>query len=168
MWSYHWQSKYTVVLMPLQEWTYNNPWYTLEYYRNYYFRNWNTCSKWGLPPFPSPHLTTNGYLYCQKQLSNLDGHCHCWLDLHKYGAMNIDNDNICNDDGCSGTTHSYIEQTRSDDFIPLVIETYGCLHSHFDSFFTTYAQTTIARHQQSFLIPLMFVSYYGQRVSITL
>jgi hypothetical protein len=31
-------------------------------------------------------------------------------------------------------TRSYIEQAPSDDFIPFVIETYGCLHSHFDSF----------------------------------
>lgn len=36
-------------------------------------------------------------------------------------------------------TQSYVEQTPSDNFISLVIETYGCLHSHFDSFFTTYA-----------------------------
>jgi hypothetical protein len=65
-------------------------------------------------------------------------------------------------------TLSYIEQTPSDDFIPLAIEMYGCLHFCFDSFFTAYAQTNIARHQQSSLIPLMFVSYYGQCMSITL
>jgi hypothetical protein len=65
-------------------------------------------------------------------------------------------------------TRSYIEQTPSDDFIPLVIETYGCLHFRFDSFFTAYAQTTIAHHQRSSLVPSMLVSYYGQHMSITL
>jgi len=32
-------------------------------------------------------------------------------------------------------TRSYAEQTLGDDFIFFVIETYGCFHSHFDSFF---------------------------------
>jgi hypothetical protein len=32
-------------------------------------------------------------------------------------------------------TRSYAEQTLGDDFIPLDIEMYGYLHSHFDSFF---------------------------------
>jgi hypothetical protein len=36
-------------------------------------------------------------------------------------------------------TRSYFEQILGDDFIPLVIETYGCLHSHFDSFLITCA-----------------------------
>jgi hypothetical protein len=31
------------------------------------------------------------------------------------------------------------EQTLGDDFILIAIETYGCLHSHFDSFLTTCA-----------------------------
>jgi hypothetical protein len=36
-------------------------------------------------------------------------------------------------------TRSYIAQALGDDFIPLVIETYGCFHSCFDSFLTAYA-----------------------------
>jgi hypothetical protein len=34
-------------------------------------------------------------------------------------------------------TQSYAEQAPSNDFIPLAIETYGCLHSCFDSFLIT-------------------------------
>jgi hypothetical protein len=49
-------------------------------------------------------------------------------------------------------------------FIPLAIETYGCLHSCFNSFFTTCVQATIAYHQRSILIPTMFISYYRQCV----
>jgi hypothetical protein len=40
-------------------------------------------------------------------------------------------------------TQSYVKQTPCNNFIPLAIDTYGCFHSRFDSFFTTYAQTTI-------------------------
>jgi hypothetical protein len=43
-------------------------------------------------------------------------------------------------------TQSYVEQAPCDDFIPLTIETYGCLHSHFDSFMVLWAQTIIVRH----------------------
>jgi len=57
-------------------------------------------------------------------------------------------------------TQSYVKRTPSNDFIPLIIETYGGFHSHFDSFFNACAQTSIARHQWPSLIPFMFVSYY--------
>jgi hypothetical protein len=43
---------------------------------------------------------------------------------------------------------SYIERTPGDDFIPLTIETHGCLHPHFDSFLTSCVQASIVRHQQ--------------------
>ncbi len=87
--------------MPFWEWPYNNPWYTLRYYHNYYFGEWNICLKGGLPPFPSPHLTMNGYPYRHKWFSDFDGRCRCWFDLHKYGVLNINDNNTCNNDGCS-------------------------------------------------------------------
>ncbi len=101
MWSYHWRSTYSFASMPLQEWAYNNPQYTSGYYHDYCFRKWNTCSEGGLPPFPSPHLMTNGYPYHHRRFSNLDGHHHYWPNSYKYGEMNIDNDNKLNNDGCS-------------------------------------------------------------------
>jgi hypothetical protein len=30
VWSYHWQSRYPFALVPLWEWTYDNPWYVLD------------------------------------------------------------------------------------------------------------------------------------------
>jgi hypothetical protein len=65
-------------------------------------------------------------------------------------------------------TQSYAKQTPSNGFIPLAIKTYGCLHSRFDSFLITCAWTIIMRHQQSSLVPSMFISYYRQHVSITM
>ncbi len=61
-----------------------------------------TCSEGGLPPFSLPHSTMNGYPFHQIWLPNFDGCCHCWFDSHKYGVMNIDNNNTCNDDGYLG------------------------------------------------------------------
>jgi hypothetical protein len=80
--------------MPLREWTHNNSRYTSRYYCSYCFRKWNTCLERGLLDFTSPYLTTNGHLL------NFDGCHHYWLDLHIYGATNIDDDNAC-DDGYS-------------------------------------------------------------------
>ncbi len=51
-------------------------------------------------------------------------------------------------------------QGPGDDFIPFTIETYECFHSHFDSFSTVCAHTTIVCNQQSFLVPLDVFFYY--------
>jgi len=109
VWSYHWQSRCPFALMPLREWTYNNPRHTLGYYCNYCFGKWNICLKGSLPPFPSPNLTTSRYSYHQRWLSNFDGRYHYWLNLHRYGAMNIDDNNICNNDDCLGKDIIYVE-----------------------------------------------------------
>ncbi len=99
VWSYHWWFKYPFVLMPMWEWPYNNPWYILQYYHNYCFREWNTCPEWAFPPFPSSHLMTSGYLYHQKWLLDLNGYHYCWSNLHRYDAMSIGDNSSCNDDG---------------------------------------------------------------------
>jgi hypothetical protein len=100
LWSYHWQSEYPFTSMPLHESTYSSPQYISKYYHNYCFGKWNTCSKGGLPPFLLPHLMTSGYPYHKKWLLDLNGHCHYWLNLDRYGATNINDDNTCNNDGC--------------------------------------------------------------------
>jgi hypothetical protein len=65
-------------------------------------------------------------------------------------------------------TQSYVEQAPNNDFIPLAIEMYGCLHFHFHLFLIVCAWTTIMRHQQSSLVPSTFISHYRQHVSIAL
>jgi hypothetical protein len=40
-----------------------SPWCISRYCCSYCFGKWNTCLEGGLPPFPSPHLTTSGYPY---------------------------------------------------------------------------------------------------------
>jgi hypothetical protein len=86
--------------MPLWEWTYNSPFYISKYYCESYFGEWNTCSKGGLPHFPSPHSTSR-CPYHHKRFWNLARCHHCWLDLPRYGVMTIDDDNTCSNDGCS-------------------------------------------------------------------
>ncbi len=88
-------------MVPLRKWMYNSPQHISKYSRNYCFGKWNTCSEGSLPPFPSPHPTMNEYFYHQTWLVNFDGCYHCWLEIHKYSATNINGDNTCNDDGCS-------------------------------------------------------------------
>jgi hypothetical protein len=101
IWSYHWQSKHPFASMLLWELKYNSPWYTLKYYYSYCFEKWNTCSKGGLPPFPSSHSTMGGYPYHKRRFPNLDERHHCWPNSHRYGVASIDNNNTCNDVGCS-------------------------------------------------------------------
>ncbi len=63
-------------------------------------------------------------------------------------------------------TRSYKEQVLGNDFIPFAIETYGCLHFHFDSFLISCVHANIVRHQHTSLIPSMLISYYKQRMLI--
>jgi glutaminase len=63
---------------------------------------------------------------------------------------------------------SYIERTLGNDFIPLAIETYGCLHPHFDSFLTSYVHACITCHQQTSLVASMFIFHSRQQVLIAL
>jgi hypothetical protein len=91
--------RYPFVLVPLREWTYNNPQHTLGYYCSYYSRKWSTCLR-GILPFPFSHSITNGYLSIE-MTSHFDGCCYCWCNSHIYGAVNIDNNNTCNTDGYS-------------------------------------------------------------------
>jgi hypothetical protein len=69
--SYHWQSRYPFVYVPVQEGTYNNPQYISRYYRNYCLGKWNTCLEGDVPPFPLPHLTMNGYFLTPKMIFKL-------------------------------------------------------------------------------------------------
>ncbi len=168
MWSYHWWSRYPFTSMPMWEWTYYRPQYTSKYYCSYCLGQWNTSFQGGFPPFPSPHLTMNEYPYHKKQLSNLDAHRHCWPDSHIYGAMNINDDHTCNNDGCS-RKDTIIRWANTKQWLhSYCYWSYGCFHSCFDSVMTACAQTTIVCHQRSFLVPLMLVSYYWQCVSIAL
>jgi hypothetical protein len=65
-------------------------------------------------------------------------------------------------------TQSYTERILGDEFNPLVIETYGCFHFYFDSFFITCAQTTIVCQSMIFFNPFNVIFYYQQCVSIAL
>jgi hypothetical protein len=56
-------------------------------------------------------------------------------------------------------TWSYTKWTLGDDFIPLVRKTYGCFHLNFDSFFISCVHVNITHHQQTSLVPSMFIYY---------
>jgi hypothetical protein len=128
----------------------------------YCFGEWNTCSEGGLPPFPSPNLMMSGYF------SNFDGHHHWWLDLHRYGVVNIDSDNTCSDDGYS----------RKNTILHL-LNTRGWFHSPcywdvwvFSFLFWFLFWCLCTNHYCASLVvffsPPMLIFYYQQRVSIAM
>jgi len=63
---------------------------------------------------------------------------------------------------------SYTKRASRNDFIPLAIETYDCFHPCFDSFLTSCIHACIICHQQTSLVPSMFISHYRERMSIAL
>jgi hypothetical protein len=54
--------------------------------------------------FPTFSLATfnNKWIFLSLETTlNFDGCCHCLSNLHRYGVANIDDNNTCNNDGCS-------------------------------------------------------------------
>jgi len=118
------------------------------------------------PTFSLITLDNEWISLSQKQLSNLDACCHYWPNSHIYGAVNIDDNHTCNDDGCSRKDTIIRWVNTKQWFHSCCYWSYMCFHSCFDSLMTACAQTTIVcHHQRSFLVPLMFVSYSWQCVS---
>jgi len=104
----------------------------------------------------------------QRQFSYFDRHCHCWLDLHKYNATNINDNNTCNKNGC-----------LREDIILSRMNTKRWVHSScywhiwmfsFSFWFIFYLLCTDCCCALSlvFFSPLMLISHYRQRVSIAL
>jgi hypothetical protein len=137
--SYHWWSRYPFTSMLMWEWSYYRPQYTSTYYCSDCLKQWNTYSQGGSSTFSLATPDDEWISLSPKKLSNLDGCCHCWLDLHIYGAANINDNHTCNDDGYSGkdTIISWMNTKRW--LHSHCYWSYGCFHSCFDSFMTACA-----------------------------
>ncbi len=112
-------------------WAYNSPRYISGYYHSYCFGKWNTCSQGGLPPIPShewislsPKMAFGPIVVVGPTPTNM---LQRTLTMTSHVSMMVAQEKTIN------------EQALGNDFIPIAIETYGCLHSHFDSFFITCA-----------------------------
>jgi len=117
--------------------------------------------------FPTFSLATPNdewILLSLETTSNLNGCCQCWFDLHKYGAMSIDNDNMQNDDNYLGK-----------DIIIHLTNIRRWLHSlcYWNiwvfslSFWFIFYYLCIDLYHTSLLL-LMLVFYYQQRMFIAL
>ncbi len=146
-WSYYQWFGYSFVTLFVWEWTHYNPWYISKYCCSYCIGEWSSRTKRGFSPFSSPHTKTNGYCHHQKQFSNLGriviANPTC-IDLVQHVLMMTTHSAkvIAQD-----KARSYTKQTPGNDFIPLAIKTYNCLHLYFDSFLTSCVHANIARHQ---------------------
>ncbi len=152
--------------MFLWEWTHFNPWYILKYNCNCHVKKWSSCTKKGFPPF-SPHthrridivITINRF----RTLGNVVIVDPTHINLVQQASMT--------------TTHwatvatqdkewSYTKWVLRNDFIPLAIKTYNCLHPHFGYFLSSCVHASIACHQQTSLVPSMLIFYFKQQMSI--
>jgi len=148
IWSYHWWFGYPFIMLPMREWVHCNPWYVSRYPCNYCIEKWSPHTKRGFSPFPPPHTKTQVDIVITR---------NNFRTLADVVIVDSTHPNLVQ---CASTTTmhvativaqnrawSYIEQVLEDDFIPIAIETYGCLHLCFDSFFTSCVHVYIVRHQ---------------------
>ncbi len=143
-------------------------WYASKYYCNYHVGEWSShtkevshlflCHTWGQVDIV---ITKDGFwtlvdiVIADLTRTNL---VQCALTTTTHATTIVP----------QNKAPSYIEWTLKDDFIPLAIKTYGSFHPHFDFFFISYVHANIAHHQWTSLVPLMFIFYYRQRMSIAL
>ncbi|KAL3682484.1 hypothetical protein R1sor_000506 [Riccia sorocarpa] len=62
----------------------------------------------------------------------------------------------------------YADRDPSDDFIPLALETYGCLHPRFDAFIVQCAHDMLSRSSHIPLPPSLLITSYRQRIAVAL
>jgi len=86
--------------------------------------------------------------------------------LYRFGVMCFDDDSACSNN-CRPKQGMilHIVSTRKWFHSPCHRDL-SLSPSLFNSFFTSYVHANITRHQQNFLVPLMLISYYKQRMSI--
>jgi hypothetical protein len=159
MWSYHQWFGYPFVTLLVWKWVHCNPLYIFKYYCNCHVGKWSSCTKRGFPPFPSPYTKMSRYYHHQRGFwtlvniittnSTLIYLIQCTLTMTTHVTIVAAQKN----------TQSYTKQTPWNDFIPLAIKTYGCFHLRFDSFFISCVHANIACHQQTSMVPSMFISY---------
>jgi len=122
VWSYHWWSGYPYTSMPMWEWTYYRPQYTSRYYCNYCLGQWNTSFQGGLPPFPSSHLTMNGYPYHKNNFQTLM-HVVIIDLIHTYMVQwTLTTITHAMMMAAQEKTPSYVEWTPNNDFILVAID----------------------------------------------
>jgi hypothetical protein len=143
-----------------------NPWYALKYCCNFHIEKWSSRTKRGFSPFPHHTWRQMDIIITRDNFQTLTNivianPTHTNLVQHASTTIVYATIVVVQD-----KTQSYIEQVPRDDFIPLAIETYGCLHPRFDSFLTSCVHAYMAHHQQTSLVPSMLIFHYRQQMSI--
>jgi hypothetical protein len=137
MWSNHQWFGDPFIMLLVWEWAHYNPWYISKYSCSYRVKEWNSCKERSFPLFFLPYTKTNGYCHHQTQALNLDKYYHCRSNSYKFGAVNFNNDNACNNN-CGSRQGTILHKVNANnDFIPLTIKTYGCFHPHLVIFLCT-------------------------------
>jgi hypothetical protein len=93
--------------------------------------------------FLQPHSTllilTNQHSIHQRWHSHLSQHYHCWPNKNGFTFPILRNWRIYCSQCSSNKTKSYHDWHPTNQFLPLTIEIFGCLHKHVNVFIHNYA-----------------------------
>ncbi len=141
-----------------------SPWYALRYHYNYHVGEWSSHVKKGFPPFPRHTWRQMDIVIIKDDFQTLVNVVivdSTHTNLVQRVSMTTLHATIV---ATKYKARSYSKWTPGDDFIPFAIETPS---SNF-YFLTFCVHVNIIRHWQTSFVPSMLISYYKQRVSITL
>jgi hypothetical protein len=144
LWSYHQWFGCSFVTLLVWEWVHYNPQYALKYHCSYGIGEWNHVQREVSHLFPTTHedkwiLSSPKIVFEPWRMLSLWIHaklvqCVSTMIMH---AMIV---------ATQDKAWSYTEWVPRENFIPLAIEAYGCLHLHFDSFLISCVHAYIARN----------------------
>jgi hypothetical protein len=122
-----------------------------------------------LPTFAPTILGNKWILLSPKTIFELDKCFHYRSNSYRFGITCFDDNSACNNNYCSrqGMILHKSNYQEMNSF-PLAIKTYGCFHPCFETFLIFCVHASVAHHQQTSLVPSMFIFYYKQRMLIAL
>jgi len=112
--------------------------------------------------------STNQHCVYQKWYSHLSQCCHCWPNMSEFTSMILHNSKICHFQCNSSQGKELLQHTPTNQFLPLAIEVFGCLHKHVNVFLHNCANAIWSLKGTKGLHLFTLVTFFHQKISITL
>jgi hypothetical protein len=163
---------YPPFMLHSRQWTHMNPRCNFQHLCCHCVKCWLPCGmKIGTCiSFNHVQLLSSMSQHCvhQRQHSHLSQHCHYWPNANRFTSPIFATQKLVAFNVVQAKEKSYHDQHPSDQFLPLIIEVFGCLHKQ-AYVFLHYLANAIWSFKRPKGPPIfVFVTFLCQKILITL
>ncbi len=160
---------YPLLTLCSWQWMHWNPWCNSQHLCCHYMICWLSLVTRTITCASFNHiqllLSMNWHYVYQRWHSHSSQHCHCRPNTSEFILHNSKNYHLqCN----RAKKRSYCNQHPINQFLPLIIEVFGCLHKHADMFLHNCVNTIWSLKGPKGLHLYTLVTFFHQKISITL